>query len=31
MGFEVYYKVDEGDEGREKSMGCLREIMIMGI
>jgi hypothetical protein len=24
LGYEVYYKVDEGVEGREKSMGCMR-------
>jgi hypothetical protein len=30
-GYEEYYKVDEGDEGRYKSMGCMREMRIMGI
>jgi hypothetical protein len=31
-GYEVYYNVDEGDEGREKSMGCFREMrVVMGV
>jgi hypothetical protein len=30
-GYDVYYKSDEGDEGREKSMGRVREMRIMGI
>jgi hypothetical protein len=29
--YTVSYKVDEGDEGREKNMGRVREMRIMGI
>jgi hypothetical protein len=31
MGYEVYYKVNDGDEGREKNFGRFREMMIIGI
>jgi hypothetical protein len=30
-GYEVFYKADEEDEGREKSMGCVRKMGIIGI
>jgi hypothetical protein len=29
-GYGVYCKVDEGDDGRLKSIGCVREMRIMG-